>query len=57
MSPGLQQRYQISERDIWQHLVAYHGPRVGSLRNVAEIHASSCRDWLIGRDVQNYAVR
>jgi hypothetical protein len=25
--PGLQQRYQISERDIWQRLAAYHGPR------------------------------
>jgi hypothetical protein len=27
MNVGLPQRYQISERDIPQHLAVYHGPR------------------------------
>ena len=58
MSLALQQRYQISERDIPQRLAVYHGTRGGGgLRKVAGIHASPCRVGLIGRDIQNYAVR
>jgi len=57
MSLALQQRYQISERDIPQRLAVYHGTRGGGLRKVAGIHASPCRVGFIGRDIQNYAVR
>jgi len=57
MSLALQQRYQISERDIPQRLAVYHGTWGGVRRKGAGIHASPCRVGLIGRDLQNYAVR
>ncbi len=58
MSLALRQRYQISERDIPQRLAVYHWDAgLRELRKVAEIRASSCRVGLIGRDIQNYAVR
>ena len=56
MSLALQQRYQISERDIPQRLAVYDGTRGGGLCRVAGIHASPCRVGLIGRDIQNCTV-
>jgi len=40
-----------------QRLAVYHGPRGGGLRKMTGIPASPCRVGLIGRDIQNYAVR
>jgi hypothetical protein len=40
-----------------QRLAVYHGTRGGGLPKVAGIHAFPCRVGLIGRDIQNYAVR
>ncbi len=57
MSLGLQQRYQISERDIPQRLAVYHGTRGGGRRKVADIQVSSCPGAVVGRDIQTYAVR
>jgi hypothetical protein len=57
MRLALQQRDQISERDIPQRLAVSHGTRGGGLRKGAGIHACPCHVGLIGRDIQNDAVR
>ena len=56
MRLGLQQRYQISERDIQQRLAVHQGTRGGGLRKVAGTQASSRPQQTVPRDIRTYAV-
>ncbi len=57
MSLALQQRYQLSKRGIPQRLAVYRGTRGGGPMQGGGNDASHCSVGLIGRDIQNYAVR